>query len=81
MKKLSKIVVKDQAETLNKEEMKLILGGYGGYNSFTTYRCCCGMGQVSEENCIYFSGYSSDEAVYYLALTCTNGIGGCFLKN
>lgn len=76
MKKLSKIVVKDQAEALNKEEMKLILGGSG----YTTYHCCCGMGQVSQDDCTNIISQSSNDAVYTMSQICAGGMGGCFLS-
>lgn len=70
MKHLSKIVVKDQAETLNKEEMKLIVGG-------TIYRCCCGMGSTSK--CYNVSASNSDWAALFLTNVCSYGMGGCFM--
>lgn len=75
MKKLSKIVVKDQAETLNKEEMKLILGGSG----YRFYHCCCGMGQVSQDDCNNIMAGSYNDAVYDMStLFCSGGSAGCF---
>lgn len=74
MKKLSKIVVKDQAETLNKEEMKLILGGSG----YRTYLCCCGMGQISQEDCSNVISNSSSDASYMMYQQCGSSLAGCF---
>lgn len=72
MKKLSKIVVKDQAETLNKEEMKLILGGGA------TYRCYCGMGSDAIGP-IYVTAINLNEALFGLSHICRYGMGGCFM--
>lgn len=74
MKKISKFTLKEDAEALSQEEMKLILGGY-------TYRCCCGMG--ASVDC--FNVTAADDADIYEVLyrICSinggSGMGGCFV--
>lgn len=71
MKKLSKLVVKDQAEVLHEDEMKLIVGG-------GTYRCFCGAS--GDRGRIYVTASSLDEALFGLSYACQPyGIGGCFM--
>lgn len=70
MKKLSKIVVKDQAETLDKEEMKLILGG-----SARAYFCCCGI-KEDYGSCQELHEYGINYALAIMRAHCYNSYGG-----
>lgn len=72
MKKLSKLVVKDQAEALHEDEMKLILGG-------GTYKCFCGAS--GSGNSFYTTASTLDDALFGLSYACRPyGIGGCFMS-
>lgn len=71
MKKLSKLVVKDQAEVLQEDEMKLIVGG-------AYYKCFCGA--AGNRSPFPVSATSLDNALYGLSYACAPyGIGGCFM--
>jgi natural product precursor len=75
MKNVLKISLREIAEPLKKEEMKLILGG-------GVYSCCCGSG--SHTACYEdIGGENSSEAVYnfvtgYCDDEIYHGMGGCF---
>jgi hypothetical protein len=46
MKKLSKLVLKEKAELLNNQELKGVVGGYGGYGW-----CCFSDGECVLSGC------------------------------
>lgn len=74
MKKVSKFVLKENAEVLSKEEMKLILGG--------AYTCCCYMsGQL---DCSNYAATSLNDAAYDANYACYgegSGTYACVYKH
>ena len=61
MKKVSKFVLKENAEVLSKEEMKLILGG--------AYTCCCYFSN-GQTDCSNYVATSLNNAAYDANYAC-----------
>lgn len=68
MKKVSKLILRENVEVLQKNEMKHILGG-------GVYRCFCGMGATASVFNVYADNV--EDALYGISHVCTYG-GGCF---
>lgn len=69
MKRVSRILLKENAEILGKDEMKLIMGG--------SYYCCCRAQGSSSYDCSNYIAETFYHALYDVGYVCGNGTSYC----